>query len=106
MSQPVHRGEAIRFGPWRRRAVSFATGGLVVSGILWRGIVSSSLLLLLTVTGYLLYYAGGEDTRPVISALHWVVGLSVPALLVWHVVAGRRRSVVPSGNREIARDPI
>jgi len=164
MSQPVHRGEAIRLGPWHRRAVYVATGALVVSGILWLvlhywmtasgefgetshpleswmlrihgaaamaglilygsllpihikrawtirrnvalGIALSSLLLLLTVTGYLLYYAGGEDTRPVISALHWVVGLSVPALLVWHVVAGRRRSVVPSGNREIARDPI
>jgi hypothetical protein len=70
------------------------------------GITLSSLLLLLTVTGYLLYYAGGEDARPVISALHWVIGLSVPVLLVWHVIAGRRRSVVPSGNPEIARDPI
>jgi hypothetical protein len=49
-------------------------------------------MLLLTVTGYLLYYAGGEETRPVISLVHWVVGLAVPALLTWHVLSGRSQT--------------
>ena len=53
------------------------------------GVGLVALMLLLTVTGYLLYYAGGEETRPVISVLHWVIGLAVPALLVWHIVSGR-----------------
>ncbi len=49
-------------------------------------------MLLLTITGYLLYYAGGEDSRPVISAVHWIFGVVVPALLTWHVISGKRRS--------------
>jgi hypothetical protein len=49
-------------------------------------------MLLLTVTGYLLYYAGGEDARAAISLVHWVAGLLVPALLTWHVVSGRSRT--------------
>ena len=49
-------------------------------------------MLLLTITGYLLYYAGGEETRPIISAVHWILGVIVPALLAWHVVSGKRRS--------------
>ena len=59
-----------------------------------------AVMLLLTVTGYLLYYAGGEDTRPVIGAVHWILGLAVPALLAWHVLSGRtaaRAGVTPSG---------
>jgi hypothetical protein len=50
------------------------------------------LMLLLTITGYLLYYAGGEDTRPIISAAHWILGIGAPLLLTWHVVSGKRRS--------------
>lgn len=56
------------------------------------GIGLVCLMLLLTLTGYLLYYAGGEQTRPVISTLHWLVGLAVPALLVWHIVSGRTQT--------------
>jgi hypothetical protein len=56
------------------------------------GIALITLMLLLTVTGYLLYYAGDETTRPVISAAHWVIGLVVPALLLWHVVSGRSQT--------------
>ena len=49
-------------------------------------------MLALTLTGYLLYYAGGEETRPVISILHWVLGLVVPAVLAWHIVHGRGKT--------------
>ena len=49
-------------------------------------------MLLLTITGYLLYYAGGEETRPIISTAHWILGVIVPALLAGHVISGKRRS--------------
>jgi len=67
------------------------------------GIGLVAFMLLLTVTGYLLYYAGDENTRPVISAVHWILGLAVPALLVWHVVSGRnlaRKSEPPARQKE------
>ena len=67
------------------------------------GIALVTVMLLLTVTGYLLYYAGGEDTRPVIGAAHWILGLAVPALLAWHVFSGRtaaRTGLTPSGQGE------
>jgi hypothetical protein len=41
--------------------------------------------LLLAVTGYLLYYAGDEDLRALISKLHWIVGLVLPLLLIAHL---------------------
>ena len=56
------------------------------------GIALVAFMLLLTVTGYLLYYAGDENTRPVISAAHWLLGLAVPAVLVWHIVSGRMQT--------------
>ena len=61
------------------------------------GISLVVLMLLLTVTGYLLYYAGGEEARPIISATHWILGVGVPALLAWHVLSGKRRSRRASG---------
>jgi hypothetical protein len=57
-------------------------------------------MLLLTITGYLLYYAGDEDTRPLISAAHWILGLAVPAMLVWHIVSGRARTRVSETRSE------
>jgi len=49
------------------------------------------LLLFLTLSGYLLYYAGGDEARAVISPLHWIVGLGAPALFVLHRFARERR---------------
>lgn len=56
------------------------------------GVTLISIMLLLTATGYLLYYAGGEESRAWISALHWLIGLVVPVLLTWHVISGRRQT--------------
>jgi len=67
------------------------------------GIGLVAFMLLLTITGYLLYYAGDENTRPVISAVHWILGIAVPALLAWHVVSGRklaRTSEPPARKKE------
>jgi hypothetical protein len=92
---------------WLRVHGAAAMAGLVVYGSLlpihvrraWSlgrnlllGIAVISSMLLLTVTGYLLYYAGGEHARPVISLLHWIPGMLVPVLLAWHVISGRRET--------------
>jgi hypothetical protein len=53
------------------------------------GILLAGVLLLLTATGYALYYFGGEQARALISVLHWGVGLGAPALLLWHIASGR-----------------
>lgn len=55
------------------------------------GVVVLSLLGGLAVTGYGLYYAADENLRPWISLGHWGWGLALPAGIIWHVVAGRRR---------------
>jgi MFS family permease len=44
----------------------------------------------LTVTGYGLYYAGGERLRAWTSWIHLVVGLVLPILLLIHIFLGRR----------------
>ncbi len=53
------------------------------------GIIVLAAALLLTCSGYALYYFGGEEMRPLISAFHWIIGLAAPAVLIWHIVAGR-----------------
>lgn len=49
-----------------------------------------ALLAVLALSGYGLYYVAGEADRPVWSALHWIVGLALPAVAVLHVMRGRR----------------
>ena len=45
---------------------------------------------LLTVTGYGLYYSGGERLRQWTSWIHLLAGALIVPLLIWHVVAGWR----------------
>ena len=45
---------------------------------------------ILILSGYALYYFGGEHSRAFISALHWIIGLAFPAVLIWHIWHGRR----------------
>lgn len=108
LAQPGEFGDTFHPGePWMLRLHGAgAMVGLIVYGSLlpvhirraWTirrniglGISLGSLLIALTVSGYLLYYAGDEETRPVISVVHWVVGLAIPGILTWHVISGRRR---------------
>jgi hypothetical protein len=53
------------------------------------GIALAAVLLLLTASGYALYYFAGEQARPLLSVLHWGVGLGTPGLLLWHIASGR-----------------
>jgi len=54
------------------------------------GIVLATVLLVLLLSGYALYYFGGEQTRVWISTLHWGIGIGSPLVLLWHIASGRR----------------
>lgn len=57
----------------------------------WSGGALTSVFALLIVSGYLLYYVGDDRIRPVISALHWIIGLACPIFFVWHRFKWRAR---------------
>jgi cation transport ATPase len=54
------------------------------------GSVFLSAVAVLTITGYGLYYAGGERLRAWTSWIHLGVGLALPILLLIHILLGRR----------------
>jgi uncharacterized membrane protein YbjE (DUF340 family) len=59
------------------------------------GSVFLSAFAVLIITGYGLYYAGGERVRAWTSWVHLAVGLALPILLLMHIFLGRRTR--PSG---------
>ena len=56
-----------------------------INGALFLGIFG-----ILTVTGYGLYYAGGEKMRAWASWIHLGVGLALPLFLLVHILFGKR----------------
>jgi hypothetical protein len=74
--------------------------GMLITGhvrFAWRAHrnrINGSLFLgafgVLTVTGYGLYYAGGERLRAWTSWIHLGVGLALPLLLILHIWLGKR----------------
>lgn len=54
------------------------------------GTVVTAVLAVLTLTGYALYYAVSEETRPPVSLVHWVLGLALAPLFALHIAIGRR----------------
>jgi hypothetical protein len=54
------------------------------------GLTLSGTLIVLIVSGYLLYYVGNEEARSWISLIHWVVGLLSLIIFVLHYRQGRR----------------
>jgi hypothetical protein len=54
------------------------------------GSVLVALCLLLIITGYLLYYAGGESAREWASRAHGWLGLAMPLIIGAHIWRGRR----------------
>lgn len=53
------------------------------------GIGLAAVLGWLALSGYMLYYVGGEDARHYASTAHWIAGLLLPLTLALHVVLGR-----------------
>lgn len=65
---------------WGKHIVgAWKTGRQRISGGLLFGI-----LAVLIASGYLLYYAGGDDTRSVVSLIHWILGLALPLPFLVH----------------------
>lgn len=108
----VTQGE---FGPtenpltawWLRLHGAFAFAAIWIFGLLWAahitaawprrrrrasGFALAGVFLVLIVSGYLLYYVGDDTVRPVISVLHWSIGLAAPAFFVLHRIRLRKRS--------------
>ena len=54
------------------------------------GSIFLSAFAFLAITGYALYYAGGERLRAWTSWVHLATGLVLPILLLIHVLLGRR----------------
>jgi len=54
------------------------------------GSVFLSAFAFLTITGYGLYYAGGEKLRAWTSWIHLAIGLVLPILLLIHIFLGKR----------------
>lgn len=54
------------------------TGGLMQAVLLW-----------LALTGYALYYFATDANAAWLPLLHWVVGLALPLMLIWHIQRGR-----------------
>jgi len=115
----VKQGE---FGPetnplepwWLKLHGAFAFAALWIFGVLWgihitkawphrkrrwSGGTMTGIFLLLIVSGYLLYYVGDEKARPIVSALHWIVGLASPLALLWHRLRWRKRHSHPAGTK-------
>lgn len=64
------------------------------------GSIFLSVFAVLTITGYGLYYAGGERLRVWTSWIHLAVSLVLPILLVIHIFLGKRtRRAVQSSTR-------
>jgi hypothetical protein len=56
------------------------------------GVAMATANVLFIATAFGLYYAGSDTFRPWISDVHIAVGLTFPALLVIHILTGRRSS--------------
>jgi hypothetical protein len=55
------------------------------------GAVMATTVTLLTLSGFALWYAGGETLRQAAEIAHWVTGFGLPMVLMVHMLAGTRR---------------
>ena len=87
-------------------------GGLLVAHIPkgWKdvpqrniGLGLTGLVIVLIVSGYLLYYLGDETLRSWTSIAHWSIGLLVPTIFIWHYVHGQSKR---RGKRAAAKTSI
>ena len=70
---------------WRRRR-NRVSGGAAAAVFFGLGL-----------SGYGLYYFGGEDLRAATQWLHWGLGAAVVPLLFWHIARGRCTDTPPHG---------
>lgn len=56
---------------------------------LTNGVLFLASVGVLTLSGYFLYYIGGETQRLVVGRVHLWLGLAAPLLLLWHIRGGK-----------------
>ncbi|PKB14937.1 hypothetical protein B0I00_2539 [Novosphingobium kunmingense] len=68
------------------------------------GIALCAVLGVLIASGYMLYYVGDELVRDWTSMVHWIIGLVLPAVFLWHYLNGLlvRRRKAGSGRDRVA----
>ena len=54
------------------------------------GLLLIAISTFLILTGLGLYYSTGEQTRVIMSTMHWVVGLAMPVTIILHLLRGKR----------------
>jgi hypothetical protein len=114
----IHDAPAASESLWLRLYGAAAMAALMVFRLLFPGHVARAwrvrknpgsglsmlcLVLLLVVTGYRLYYAGDEETRPWISMAHWITAVPAASGLVLHACLGKRSSQSPPTARGLHR---
>ncbi len=62
----------------------------------WTGGFMIGVMVTLSLSGYGLYYLGGEEARDWTSILHWVAGILSVLGLAIHVWQGRRKAILRS----------
>jgi hypothetical protein len=98
---------------WLKLHGAAAFASLFIVGLLWgvhvvrgwnygeRRASGTALLVLLgalSLSGYLLYYAGSDALRAAVSLAHWIPGLALPGLYLAHrIKAARARRAVQQG---------
>lgn len=91
---------------WLRLHAAFAFAAMWLFGLLWgihitrgwphkrhrnSGALLVGCFIWLIVTGFLLYYAGSDHARSIVSQLHWVLGAFAPLALLTHRIGSYRR---------------
>lgn len=56
----------------------------------WSGGAGISVLLAQILSGYLIYYLVDDVWHDNVALVHWMVGLTLPAVIAIHIVQGRR----------------
>jgi hypothetical protein len=84
---------------WLRMHGAFAFGALWMLGVLstahivnawnsgrrrWSGGLMLGAAVVMSVTGYLLYYLGDEALRGATAVAHWSLGLAAVVIFIWH----------------------
>jgi len=81
---------------WQLRKIKAAS----VKRNVTTGILMLSLVMLLGMTGYALYYCGSEELRPYLSTGHWVTGLAATVgFYQHHRSRARRQSIRTAAQR-------
>jgi len=54
------------------------------------GVLLVTVVSLVTLSGYALYYTADESSRTLISCFHLWLGIAAPICLIWHIRTGRQ----------------